>query len=109
DVNRTMVNLGFGREWYSSVAKDQPVHWRLGVDGGVRYGTMKVDLNELTHRTDVIGGAYLGGQLLFEYTCKNYILNLGGRTEYAYTWSDVFQRASDFGEINFLLTGGIRY
>ena len=109
DVNRTFVNLGFGREWFFTPSKDQPAHWRFGVDAGGRYGTLKVDLREIVHRTDVIGGAYVGMHLLHEFQCWNSIVNVGFRTDYAYTWSDVFQRSSDMSEVNFLFNVGVRY
>ena len=70
---------------------------------------MSVRLREVTHRTDVIGGAYVGTHLLYEFLCWNSIVNVGVRTEYSYTWSDIFQRASDFSEINLLFNLGVRY
>jgi hypothetical protein len=109
NVNRTFVNLGAGYEWFSNPAKDQPVRGRFAIDGGGRYGTMSVRLNELTHRSDVIGGAYVGAQYLLEYVCWHSILNVGVRTEYSYTWSDMFRRASDIGELNILVNLGVRY
>ena len=109
DVNRTMVNLGFGREWFWTPAKDQPAHWRFGVDAGGRYGTMRVNLREIVHRTDVIGGAYTGMHALYEFPCNNSIINVGVRTDYSYTWSDIFQRSSDVSEVNVMLNLGVRY
>jgi len=109
NVRRTFVNLGVGREWFSNPAKDTPVRWRLGIDGGGRYGTMSVRLNELTHKTDVIGGAYAGAHVLCEFACWHSIINVGVRTEYSYTWSDIFQRASDFSEVNLMFNLGVRY
>lgn len=109
DVNRTMVNLGFGREWFWTPAKDQPAHWRFGVDAGARWGSMRVNLREIVHRTDVIGGAYTGMHALYEFPCNNSIVNVGLRTDYSYTWSDIFQRASDLSEVNLMLNLGVRY
>jgi hypothetical protein len=109
NLNRTSVNLGFGREWFSNPVKDQPAHWRFGIDTGARYGSMSVRLNEIVHRTDVIGGAYAGTHILYEFVRWNSIINVGVRSEFAYTWSDVFQRASDMAELNVLFNLGVRY
>lgn len=109
DVNRTFVNLGGGREWFFVPAKDNPAGWRFGVDGGARYGTMKASPNIATHLTDVIGGMYAGGHVMYECIVCDSIVNFGVRTEYSYTWSDVFSRPSDVSEINILFNVGVRY
>lgn len=108
-VNRTFVNLGFGREWFMQQALFFPAHVRFGVDGGGRWGSANVALNETGRRTDVIGGAYVGSHLLYEFGYRESILNFGVRTEYSYTWSDVFYRATDLNELNVLVNLGIRF
>ena len=108
-VNRTFVNLGAGREWFLYPALNSPSHLRYGVDGGGRYGSGKFSLNETGYRGDVIGGAYLGAHMLYEFGFRESIVNIGLRTEYSYTWSDVFYRASDLSELNILINVGVRY
>lgn len=109
-VSRTAVGLGMGREWFIGSAKDCGPRWRFSFDGGGRYGTMSMRVRENVHRTDVIGGVYTGGQASYEFPCwNNTIFNIGFRTEYAYTWSDILQRATDMSEINLLLHFGCRY
>lgn len=109
DINRTFVTLGVGREWFYRPAKDQPSQWRLGADLGGRYGTLNAKTRETVHMTDVIGGAYVGTHLLYEFPCGSTIVNVGFRTNYAYTWSDVFQGSSDLSEVNLLFSLGVRY
>lgn len=108
-VNRTFVNLGFGREWFLTPALASPSHVRLGVDGGGRWGSMKASFDQAGAFTDVIGGAYVGSHILYEFGFKDSIVDVGLRSEYSYTWSDVFRRASDVSEINLLVTLGVRY
>ena len=110
-VNRTFLNLGLGREWFfGGDGTSTTAHWRAGVDAGGRYGTesMTFDL-ELKHRTDVIGGAYAGAHVDYEYPWYDLLLQVGFRVEYAYTWSDILQRATDMSEINLLVTAGVRF
>lgn len=109
DYNRTFVNLGVGRDWYMSPALGQPVGWRFTVDGGAGWGTSRVNLNELTHRGDVVGRMYTGAMANYEFGCWHSIVHVGFRTEYSYTWSDVFRRESDLSEINLLMNFGVRY
>jgi hypothetical protein len=110
-VNRTFVNLGVGREWFwGGDGTAATGHWRAGVDGGGRYGTesMMFDLF-LKHRTDVIGGAYVGAHIGYECPWNDLLLQVGFRVEYAYTWSDILQTSTDMSELNFLFTAGIRF
>src|SRR5262249_14666197 len=60
-LNRTTFNFGPGREFYlaGSGIPDGKWNWRIGFDGGGRYGSARVELNELRHRTDQIWGAFL--------------------------------------------------
>ena len=110
-VNRTFLNAGLGREWFwGGDGTSTTGHWRAGVDAGGRYGTesMTFDL-ELKHRTDVIGGAYVGGHVNYEFPWYDLLVQVGVRVEYAYTWSDILQRSTDMNELNLLFTAGIRF
>lgn len=109
DYNRTFVNLGLGRDWYVRPALGQPAGWRFTVDGGAGWGTSRVGLFEMTHRGDVVGRMYTGAMANYEFGCWHSIVNVGFRTEYSYTWSDVFRRESDLSEINLLMNFGVRY
>lgn len=109
DYNRTFVNLGVGHDWFLHPALGQPAGWRFSIDGGGGWGTSRVNLNELTHRGDVVGRAYTGAMANYEFGCWHSIVNIGFRTEYSYTWSDVFRRESDLSEINLLMNFGVRY
>src|SRR5437764_388924 len=60
ELNETFFNLGGGRDWWiwgSANSCDGPL-WRLGFDVGGRYGSGRVRLWELRHRTDVMGGVW---------------------------------------------------
>jgi hypothetical protein len=109
--NRTFVGLGAGREWYLGGALKESGHtWRLGVDGGGRYGSAKCDFNQLRHRTDVIGGVYVGGYADFELPCSDCCVFFAGiRTEWSYSWSDILQQQSDVEDVGLLFTVGVNY
>jgi len=125
-LNRTFVNIGFGREYYLWGSAGTANQWRVGFDGGGRYGTAKADFfyqidDALTlaapnglqirnpHRVDVIGGAFASAHTDFEVPAGCCTYFGGGRLEWAYTWSDILQRQSDIMELNLLLTLGVRY
>lgn len=120
-LNRTNVNLAFGRQWWLTVAADQPGNkWRAGVDIGGRWGSANVEFVEINHRTDVIGGAFVGAYSDFEFRLRDClacscfadsrcIFQAGVRVEYGYTWTDVLERASDVQDINVLFSFGVRY
>jgi hypothetical protein len=108
--DRTFLNLGLGHEWYLWGRADQcTTNLRFCMDGGGRYGFMTMGLNEIRHRTDVIGGTYVGAETILEIPCEQSKLRLGVRSEWAYTWSDILQRETDLQEINVLFTIGVRY
>ncbi|MCI0681712.1 MAG: hypothetical protein L0Y71_06385 [Gemmataceae bacterium] len=110
DTDRTYVNLGFGRDYYwRSFADDLCRHVRLGWDAGGTYGALSQEYNIIKHRTDVIGGVYGGLHGDVEFPTEWGAWFVGIRWEYAYTWSDILQRASDIQEINVSLTLGLRY
>lgn len=108
--NRTMFGLGIGRDWYPwQAANAEGCKWRIGIDGGGRYGSGRVVFNEFGHSTDVIGGLYAGIHSKVEIPIRSLIWHVGLRIEWAYTWSDVLQVTSDVQDINFFLTVGARY
>jgi hypothetical protein len=110
EYNRTLFGLGVGRDWYPwQPANSDGCKWRIGVDGGGRYGSGRVAFNEFGHSTDVIGAAYAGMHSKIEFPVRSLIWHVGLRAEWAYTWSDVLQRTSDLQEIGMFLTVGARY
>jgi hypothetical protein len=110
DTGRTFVNLGLGRDYYVwGTAETDERHLRVGWDVGARYGTLSQEYHEIKHRTDVIGGTYVGVHGEYEIPTRMGMLTFGARTEWGYTWSDILQQASDIQEINVLLTLGLRY
>jgi hypothetical protein len=114
-LNQTFVNLSVGHEFYL----DAPAHYeapcfrnrRVGFDMGGRWGSARVELNELTHRDGVIGAAFIAGHADVEFSCGSCIFQFGVRAEYNYTWSDILQRQNDtdIQSLNVLLTGGLRF
>jgi hypothetical protein len=109
-VNRTMLGLGIGREYYLWKSANTPgTHWRIGWDGGGRYGSMKMDLNEIKHRTRVLENGYLSAHSDLELNCGHWIWYSGFRFEWDYTANTILQRQSDFQDLNMLLTGGVRW
>lgn len=108
--NRTMVGLGAGREYYLwQPADTEGRKWRVGFDGGGRYGSHKLDFYETRHITDVVGAIYLAVHSDLEFMCCHTLWHTGVRLEWAYTWSDILRRESDVQDINLLFTVGVRY
>jgi len=114
--NRTFVTLGAGREWYlfgsaNGTRDGDGARWRIGVDGGGRYGTGKVEFFEIRHRTDVIGGIYGAIHSDVDIPCGCCTFYGGLRAEWDYTWSDILeiQNKSDVGGINLMFSIGVRF
>lgn len=117
-LNRTYVNVGFGRECYlwGSAAQcacgkvEDAVNWRAGLDVGGRYGTEKLELHEIRHRTDTIAAVYLALHTDLEIPWHGVIFQVGGRVEWDYTWMDILQDTpADLQNVNILMTLGVRY
>jgi hypothetical protein len=112
-VNQTFGNVAFGREWWLiGTGKDGgwPL-WRVGFDGGGRWGTEKMNLMQLKHRTDVVGGLFFALHSDVEVPCSRAVLFGGVRLEYSYTWSDILQSQND-GDVqalNFMFSFGARF
>ncbi len=119
-LNRTYANLGFGREWYLwSQAATCPTcgvmapgcNWRVGFDAGGRWGTEKLRLHEIKHRTEVIEAAYVALHSDLEIPWGGWVFIVGERIEWDHTW--MHQILQDHPEnlqnINILMTLGVRY
>jgi len=111
EYNRTTVDLAFGRELYllGSATDCGSSHWRVGIDGGGRYGSAKAEFREIRHRTDVIGGVFASAHTDLEFPCGCCVFYTGLRVEFGYTWGDILQRQSDVYDVNVLLNVGVRY
>jgi hypothetical protein len=114
-LNDTTVNLAFGREWYLKgfpVVCNKNSAWRAGFDIGGRWGSRKLDLMEINHKTGAIEGFFVSLHTDYEYhICGCCTLYAGLRMEYGYTFSDILQRQNDcdINMLNFLATFGVRY
>lgn len=113
-LNMTFVNAGFGREWWLLGSADpgqQGWNWRVGVDGGGRWGSAKVNFNEIQHRTDVVGGMYAAIHSDVEYPFRCAIPFAGVRFEYDYIWTSLLQDQNNgnFQSLNLLFQLGVRF
>jgi hypothetical protein len=109
-LNRTMVGFGIGREWYLLAPANAPGnHWRWGTDFGGRYGTEKMDFNEIRHRTRVLENMYFAVHTDYEISCGDCIWYAGFRFEWDYTWSTILQTQHDLQDLNMLVTLGVRF
>jgi hypothetical protein len=114
-LNMTFVNAGFGREWYLLGTADpgqmHGCNWRVGIDGGGRWGSAMVQFNEINHHTDVVGGLYCAIHTDVEYPWRCGILQAGIRYEYNYIWNDILQsqNPSDYQSMNLLFQIGARF
>src|SRR5262249_15259775 len=94
--NRTFVSAAFGREWYLwDPANSCGWMWRAGLDAGPRYGSNKVEMNELPHRTKVFGGVFVAVHSDVEWPCGACIYQAGIRVEYSFTASEILQDQND--------------
>jgi hypothetical protein len=114
DLNRTYVNTAVGREWYmwgSADCSKPDVNWRVGFDLGGRYGTERLEVTTIGHRTDVIAGTFGAIHTDLEIPWRCCIFQAGIRAEYGYTWGDILQRQNDgdVQDINLLFTLGTRF
>jgi hypothetical protein len=109
-LNQTFANLGTGGEWYLWAPANAPGrNWRIGLEGGGRWGTEKLDLHEIRHLTDTIGAVYAAAHSDVEWPLGACTFLAGLRLEWNYTWSDILQGKSDVMSFNGLFTAGIRF
>ncbi len=114
-LNMTFVNMGFGREWWllgsANPGQQKGCNWRVGIDGGGRWGSAKVEFNEIQHHTDVVGGLYAAIHSDVEYPFRCGIAFAGVRFEYNYIWTSLLQDQNDgdFQSLNLLFQLGVRF
>jgi hypothetical protein len=123
DYQRVAVRLSGGREWFLPPGYCPGWHFRFGTDIGGRWGTSRLDMNDLTrsneidfrHQSDVYGAVVLSIHSDLEAPIGPRLWFIAGtRAEWAYNFSDVLKNAlpsqkSDTGEINLLLNFGVRF
>jgi hypothetical protein len=110
--NRTFVNAAFGREWYLwDPANSNGMMWRAGFDFGGRWGSGKLDLNELPHRSKVLGGGFVSLHTDLEWPCGACIYQVGFRAEWSYTASEILQgqNNADVQDVLLMLNFGVRF
>lgn len=114
-LNMTFVNAGFGRDWWlcgsADPAQMHALNWRVGVEGGGRWGTAMVQFNEIEHHTDVVGGPFIAVHSYLDYPVRCGILYGGVRYEYNYIWSSILQdqNNSNYQSMNLLFQLGMRF
>lgn len=114
-LNMTFVNLGFGREWWLLGSADPGQthgwNWKVGVDGGGRWGSAKVAFNEIQHKDGVVGGLDCAIYSNIEHPFRCGIPFGGVRLEYNYIWTGLLQRQNpgDFQSLNLLFQLGVRF
>jgi hypothetical protein len=114
DFNRTMVGLGFGREWYLwQPANFDGLKWRIGVDIGGRYGSERLDVYNSArsaHTTSVCEGVYVAMRSDLEVPWGSVLFQAGLRIEWADTFSAILPPGqSDVSDLTLLFTIGVRY
>jgi hypothetical protein len=110
NYNRTMASLGIGREYYIWAPADASLgKWRIGWDGGGRYGSANMTFNEIRHRTRTAEAIYLAAHTDYEIPCGCCYIAIGLRCEWSYTWCTILQRQSDLQDITGLVTFSVRY
>ena len=111
-LDRTFAGAGLGREWYLWAPANDPNDWhlRFGADAGARYGAATIKFAEIRHRTQVIEGFYAALHTDLEIPCGRLTYLAGMRTEYGFTWSNIFdQYKGNLQDITVLFDMGVRY
>lgn len=125
---QTLVNLGFGREWYLLGAAYVPGNkWRVGADGGGLWGAANItyhdfqptnsqvsptnlNLGEFDRRSHVSGGCYAGLHTDFEIPCNCCTFIFGLRAEWMFTTTRVLNSADNGIQwVNFMANFGVRF
>jgi hypothetical protein len=115
ELNRTYVSAAFGREWYFHRPASAWIHtWRAGVAAGGRLGSERLELVEVGHHSDIIGGMFISLNADVEMPCGCCTFLAGMRAEWGYNFSDILdaqksQDASDIQDVNILFTVGVRF
>jgi hypothetical protein len=120
-VHRTNFNFGIGRDvffngpGFLSSGNGSP-NTRVGADIGGRWGTAHVDLvplvddTQYTRRSGITHSIYGAVHGNWERPMGAWILLLGFRAEYDFTWANfVPPRDGNIHGVNLLLTSGIRF
>jgi hypothetical protein len=114
-LNDTTVNLVFGREFYlwgsTTDCKVKQPKWRAGFDLGGSWGSSKLDLLEIPHKTATVGGMCASIHTDIEVPCGCCIIYGGVRLEYGYLYNDILQKQNDtdLQTLSATLTMGLRY
>lgn len=110
---RTYVNLALGQEWYPWAPACAPgKKWRFGTDAGVRFGTCRVDFNEIEPLSRNMWAAFVAAHTDLEIPCgSNCVFLTGLRVEWGYTWNTVLQsfNNADIADLAVMLTAGVRF
>jgi len=112
DYNRTFTNYCLGREYYLWGAPNCNCNTcRVGVDLGGSYGTAKLDVSELRHRTKVVYGGLVALHSDLEFPCGCTVFTAGFRLEWDDTTSQIMQSQNNGNlmDVNMLLTAGVRF
>jgi hypothetical protein len=127
DYNRTFVNAALGREWFlmggpgacpggcasgDCGGGNCLYSWKAGFDAGYRYGSAKLELNEIRHRTKQVLGPFAALHTEIERNCGCCCTWFAGvRLEWDYTNTHILQGQNDahLEDVNFLFTLGVRY
>lgn len=111
-MNQTYFNLSGGQECYIWGNAFSPGNrCRVGWDVGGRYGSCRFDLVNDRHRTDTVGGFFLAAHSDLEVPCGCCTIQVGGRAEYGYVWSDVLtsRNNTDLQTLNLMINAGLRF
>lgn len=111
NLNRTVVDVGLGREWYCWAPSSNKTTLRYGIDVSGGLGTERLELHEFPHRTDFMADLRLALHADFEVPRGCCTFFAGFRTEWVYNWMmDLIQdNDSELEDVNFLFTFGVRF
>ncbi len=112
-LNRTFVNAGTGYECYliGNASQLDGWSWRVGGEGGGRFGSDRLEYGDLPHDTKDAYGLYAAVDSQVEMPYNGVFLQAGVRLEYDFIWSDILQTQnhSNVQDINLLFSVSVRF
>jgi hypothetical protein len=117
-LHRTDVTLAFGRERYlAGTARSDGWKWRVGYDGGICYGTTRVDVNDAVGNFNRLNSWNYGPEVAvhtdWERQCGCCLWTFGLRAEWDETFNNKLETTGalphSIMDVSILLTLGARF
>jgi hypothetical protein len=117
-MHRTQVTLAFGGERYlMGAARSDGWRWRVGYDGGIRWGTTRLDVHDQFNNFNRLNSWNYGPEAAvhtdLERSCGCCTFYGGFRAEWAETFNNKLEQSGAIPhsviDVNLLFTLGVRF